>query len=86
MCAHQLSDRAHPPSLYISTTHEPFEKNKNVAVYNAAAISSRAVGENGADVLGHGKPILRGLVATPSFRTCKTSFPYTEFCYQISMQ
>jgi hypothetical protein len=31
-----------------------------------AALSSRAVGEIGGVVLGHGKPILRGARATPN--------------------
>jgi hypothetical protein len=31
----------------------------------AAAFFSRAVGKNGAVVLGHGKPIFRGAVTTP---------------------
>jgi hypothetical protein len=35
------------------------------AVHDVALLSSRAVGETGAVVLGHGKPIFRATEATP---------------------
>jgi hypothetical protein len=64
-CAHQLSERAHTPSPCLSI-NPLTQKCSGRAVQEVAALSSRAVGENGAVVLGHGKPIFRGAEATPN--------------------
>jgi hypothetical protein len=86
-----VSDLMHPAHASISTIN-PSKQKKSCSggsVQEVAALSSRAVGGNGA-LMGHGQAHLSRCCShtktcTLCFHTSRSSVPHPEFCCYISM-
>jgi hypothetical protein len=65
-CEHQLSKRTHAPSPCLSTTQKPLETIMHTMFELCGGVLLSGCRGKGAVVTGHGKPVFRGAISTPT--------------------